>query len=127
MTPYLENRLPHLVRAQVTMFHFPQVENSTCALALPLPTKAIRLCGVPIMDWLRNDREGTIPGSQGNNHRHVGARCPRRLAARNDNEEVVKKAGTAICSSRQVGKIGFVFQAEDLRRLVLPIFIATFR
>ena len=30
------------------MFHFPQAENSTCALASPLPTKAIRLCGDPL-------------------------------------------------------------------------------
>ena len=29
------------------MFHFPQAENSTCALASPLPTKAVRLCGAP--------------------------------------------------------------------------------
>ena len=36
------------VEAQGTMFHFPQAENSTCVLASPLPTKAIRLSGVPI-------------------------------------------------------------------------------
>ena len=39
---------PHdFVEAQGTSFHFPQAENSTCALASPLPTKAFRLCGVP--------------------------------------------------------------------------------
>ena len=38
-----------LVEAQATMFHFPQAENSTCALASPLPTKAIRLCGAPFI------------------------------------------------------------------------------
>ena len=31
------------------MFHFSQVKNYTCSLAPPLPTKAIRLCGDPIM------------------------------------------------------------------------------
>ena len=35
------------VEAQVTTLYFPQAGNTNCALASPLPTKAIRLCGVP--------------------------------------------------------------------------------
>ena len=44
----------HIVEAQATMLHFPPAENSTCALASPLPAKAVRLCGAPRVR-LRND------------------------------------------------------------------------
>ena len=33
---------------QMDIVHFPQAENSTCVLASPLPTKAVRLCGAPL-------------------------------------------------------------------------------
>ena len=35
------------VEAQVTTLYFPQAGNTNCALASPLPTKAIYLCGEP--------------------------------------------------------------------------------
>ena len=38
---------PYVVEAQDTMLHFPQAGNFTCVMASPLPTKAVRLCGVP--------------------------------------------------------------------------------
>ena len=50
------DRGTHFVKAQDTMFHFPQAENSTCILAFPLPTKAVRLCGGPLCAPARNDR-----------------------------------------------------------------------
>ena len=43
------DRGTHFVEAQDTMLYFPPAENTTCILASPLPTKAIRLCGVPIV------------------------------------------------------------------------------
>ena len=36
------------VEAQVTTLYFPQAGNTICALASPLPTKAVRLCGGPV-------------------------------------------------------------------------------
>ena len=51
-----------LVEAQATMFHFPQAKNSTCALASPLPTKAIRLCGDPLRGGLYRTIDRTIVG-----------------------------------------------------------------
>ena len=53
-------RLPRLVEAQATIFHFPQAENSICALASSLPTKAIRLCGDPLRLAMTNRRVSTV-------------------------------------------------------------------
>jgi len=50
---FLRNGLPRLVEAQATIFHFPLTENFIRALASPLPTKAVRLCGDPFV--ARND------------------------------------------------------------------------
>ena len=36
---HLPTAATHFVKAQVTMLHFPQAENSDCTLAFPLPTK----------------------------------------------------------------------------------------
>ena len=36
---HLPTAANHFVKAQATMFHFPQAENSSCSLAFPLPAK----------------------------------------------------------------------------------------
>ena len=60
-------RLPYIVKAQDTMFHFLHTGNSTCILAFPLPTKAVAFAGSPL--YFRRGRVSR-PGSFSLMHLH---------------------------------------------------------